>query len=310
MGGVRRIGPEDVVGRLTWRAVADAIEAGHRLPRARLGDQLLRRDPDALLSRAAWIDGLGIGVKSVTVMPGNRARGEKTIDGAMLFFDDRTGRLLAVLDSDLVTAWKTAGDSVLGARLLARPDSRRLLILGAGTVAASLVRAYGEIFAGLDEILIWNRTGARAEELARALAAEGYPVRATPDRAEAAAVADIIAAATMSQDPVLEGAWVRPGTHVDLIGAFTPAMREADDQLISAASLFVDCRETTIEHIGELMLPLASGVIRREDVLGDLYNLVAGEAGRRAPEDITVFKNGGGAHLDLMTAGLILERIG
>jgi ornithine cyclodeaminase len=228
----------------------------------------------------------------------------------MLFFDDRTGRLLAVLDSDLVTAWKTAGDSVLGARLLARPDSRRLLILGAGTVAASLVRAYGEIFAGLDEILIWNRTGARAEELARALAAEGYPVRATPDRAEAAAVADIIAAATMSQDPVLEGAWVRPGTHVDLIGAFTPAMREADDQLISAASLFVDCRETTIEHIGELMLPLASGVIRREDVLGDLYNLVAGEAGRRAPEDITVFKNGGGAHLDLMTAGLILERIG
>jgi ornithine cyclodeaminase len=114
----------------------------------------------------------------------------------------------------------------------------------------------------------------------------------------------------MSQDPVLEGAWVRPGTHVDLIGAFTPAMREADDQLISAASLFVDCRETTIEHIGELMLPLASGVIRREDVLGDLYNLVAGEAGRRAPEDITVFKNGGGAHLDLMTAGLILERIG
>ncbi|MEO0999518.1 MAG: hypothetical protein AAFW69_02760 [Pseudomonadota bacterium] len=154
-----------------------------------------------------------------------------------------------------------------------------------------------------------DRTPARAEALAAEPAA--LPVRAAPDLSTALAEADIVATATMSKDPVLPGAALRPGTHVDLIGAFTAEMREADDETLRRGRLFVDARATTVGHIGELIDPMARGVIGEGDVLGDLADLVSGRsAGRVTPEDITVFKNGGGAHLDLMTARVILEAYG
>jgi ornithine cyclodeaminase len=135
-------------------------------------------------------------------------------------------------------------------------------------------------------------------------------VAAVPDLAAAAAEADIIASATMARVPVLRGGWVRPGTHVDLIGAYKRDMREADDALIAGGSLFVDSRETTIEHIGELATPIASGVISPRSVIGDLYDLVQGRAaGRHSDSEITVFKNGGGAHLDLMIAHYIAAKV-
>jgi ornithine cyclodeaminase len=234
------VGPEHVAGRLSWRAVVDALEAGHRLPRARIGDTLLERGDDALLSRSAWIDGLGLGVKSATVMPGNTAKGLPTVQAAMLVFSDETATPEAVLDGVMVTDWKTAGDSLLGARLLARVDSRVLTIVGAGRVAETLARGYAEIFPGLAEIRIANRMPDRAERLVAALEADGLPAIEAPDLADAVASADIVAAATMSRDPVLKGAWVRPGTHVDLVGGFTPEMREADDEMIAKAAIFAD----------------------------------------------------------------------
>lgn len=297
---------EDVAGRLTWTAIADAIEAGHLGPRAELSDQFLHRGDDVMLSRAAWIDGRGIAVKTVSVLPGNAAKGRPTIHGAMLLFDDDTGEVRAVIDSALVTRLKTAGDSVLGARLLARPEATRILIIGAGTVAESLVEAYSEVFPGLTEFRIWNRTPARAEALVAKLSAR-YPVAISGPREEEAPRADIIACCTMSKEPVLFGDWVSPGTHVDLIGAFTADMREADDRLLQEGSLFVDSRETTIGHIGELMIPLASGAIAEKDVQGDFYDLCNGAMGRRNPDDITIFKNGGGAHLDLMVGQALVE---
>ncbi|WP_233352116.1 ornithine cyclodeaminase family protein [Pseudogemmobacter humi] len=305
-----QIGPEDLAGKVSWTAIADAIEAGHRLPRARLGDQFLTRGPDTLLSRAAWIDGLGFGVKSMSRIAANRALGKPSVQGAMTVFDDLTGRPLAFVDGPLVTYWKTAGDSVLGARILARPDSRRLLILGAGVVAESLAHAYRDIFPALADIAIWNRSPAAAAELAARLAGQHIPARPAPDLAAAVAQADIIASATATVEPVLRGDWLRPGTHVDLIGAFTAEMREADDTLLQKARLFVDCRETVLHDIGELKIPLASGAIRESDVLGDLYDLTAGMPGRTGPRDITVFKNGGGAHLDLMTAHHLIRAAG
>ncbi len=292
--------------RLAWAPMVAALAEGHRAARAGIGDVFLHRGPDTLLSRAAWIDGLGVGVKSVTVMPGNPARGRPSVQGAMVVFDDETGAVAAVIESGLVTKWKTAADSVLGATLLARPDARRLLILGAGVVAASLVEAYAALFPGLEGIALWNRTPDRAEALATRLAPT-FPATAIRDLPAAVAAADIVSCATMSRTPVLHGAWVRPGTHVDLIGAFTADMREADDALIAGGRLFVDARATTIHHIGELTIPLAAGVITEADVRGDLYDLCRGAPGREAPGDVTVFKNGGGAHLDLMTARVILR---
>ncbi len=306
------IDAEAVESRLTWTAVADAIAAGHKGPQAEIGDLLLRRGADASLTRAAWIDGVGLALKSVTVFPGN---GELTpprpsIQGVVVLFDDTDGSVKALIEGRLVTRWKTAGDSVLGARVLARPDSRRLLILGSGTVADSLVDAYGEIFPELEEIAIWSRTAANAEKLAAAKqgAKQGgkAKVHAVTDLAAAAGEADIVACATMATAPVLQGAWVRPGTHVDLIGAFRPDMREADDDLLRKAEIFVDSRKTAIHDIGELNDPLERGVISEDDVRGDLHELAAGTTGRSGPEAITLYKNGGGAHLDLMTANAIL----
>ncbi len=309
MATIPVITADDVAGRLTWTQVTDAFGAGHGQGAPRLGDQFLKRGDEVLLSRAAWIDGVGIGVKSVTVMPRNPDHGLPTVGGAMLVFEDRTGQLRAILDSGVVTNWKTAGDSVLGAKLLARPDSRRLLIVGAGVVASNLIPAYRELFPDLADIAVWNRGGPRVDGLVAAARAQGHPVRRAEDLAAEAGRADIIATATVSPEPVLRGDWVGPGTHVDLIGAFTNTMREADDALLRKARLFVDSRETTIDHIGELMIPIASGAITADAVLGDLYDIVPGRAGRQTPEEITVYKNGGGAHLDLMTAGAILRAV-
>ncbi|PCJ74382.1 MAG: ornithine cyclodeaminase [Rhodobacteraceae bacterium] len=261
-----------------------------------ISDQFLHRDGDTLLSRAAWIDGVGVAVKSVTVMPDNAAHGLPSVHGAMVLFEDKTGQVEAVIDSALVTKWKTAGDSVLGARLLARPDSKRLLIVGAGTVAASLIEAYSDVFPNI-EISVWNRTKAKAEGL-------GVPV--VDDLAKAVNAADIISCATMASNPVIKGEWLRAGQHLDLIGAFKADMREADDLAMQLASIFVDSRATTIEHIGELMIPIASAAISVSDVQGDLYDLVRG-GGRSSDAEITLFKNGGGAHLDLMTGQVILK---
>jgi ornithine cyclodeaminase len=292
---------EDVEDRLDWLAMIEALAEGHRRPRASVADLFLRRAEDTMLTRSAWVDGMGAATKSVTLVPANPRRGLPTVHGALLLFDDTTGAVEAIIDSALVTRWKTAADSLLGARLLARADARRLLILGAGAVAASLVEAYRAGFPGI-AVAIWNRSPDAARRLADAAGAE-----AVEDLPAAVAAADIVATATMAHDPILHGAWLRPGQHLDLIGAYRADMREADDDCLRRARIFVDSRDTTLDHIGELKDPLARGVISRDRILGDLHDLVAARVGRRAPDEITLFKNGGGAHLDLMTGRTILD---
>jgi len=289
---------------MTWTGLADALIAGHRRKRAILGDLLLVNEPCSLLSRASWIDGMAIGLKSVSVFPKNPDRDPPmpSTQGVMVLFDPDHGAPSAILDGSLVTRWKTAGDSVLGAKLLARPGSKSLLLVGAGTMARVLVGAYREIFPGLEEIRIWNRRGERAEALAADMRAEGHPCEATADLAGAAANADIVTTATMSTEPVLKGAWIGPGTHVDMIGAFRPDMREGDDELVAKARIFVDARETAMHDIGELGIPLKQGLIAESNVVGDFYDLCNGAPGRGGDDEITLFKNGGGAHLDVMTA--------
>ncbi|CUH40586.1 ornithine cyclodeaminase [Jannaschia seosinensis] len=295
------IGPE-AEAKLDWMALTRALAAGHDLPRAEVDDTFLYRGDDTILSRAAWIDGLGALVKTATIFPGNRARGMPTIGGAVSLFSDTDGTLAAMLDFALVTKWKTAGDSLLAATRLARPDSRRVLIVGSGSVAASLHQAYFAAFPDAS-FAVWSRT----EDSARAFA-ETHGIDQAPDLAAAVPEADIVTCATMATAPVLRGEWLRPGQHVDLIGAYRPDMREADDEALRRARLFVDARATTLDHIGELKIPLADGIIARDDVVADYYD---GAAMRRgSDEEITMFKNGGGAHLDLMTARYILDAAG
>ncbi|PHQ68902.1 MAG: ornithine cyclodeaminase [Sneathiella sp.] len=299
----------DVDPKLNWTMMADALEAGHKLAKADFGDLLLTKADQGFLNRGAWITELGLILKSATIFPENSKQTPPlpSVHSGVLLFDGDNGTLKAMLDGQLVTKWKTAGDSVLGARLLANPEPDRLLIVGAGTVARSLVEAYREIFPSLQKIEIWNRTAAKAELLAEELMSKGFPVTSVGDLEGSAKVADIISVATMSNTPILKGAWIQSGTHVDLIGAYRPDMREADDDLMRKAELFVDSRETTIEEIGELIIPIANGAITAGDVRGDLYDLCNGAAGRSSPGAITVYKNGGDAHLDLMTGAVIYD---
>lgn len=297
---------DDVEHKLSWREVADAIFAGHKQERARLGDLALERGTQSMLNRAAWIDGLGLALKSVTIYPNNAERSPPlpTIDSVVVLFDDETGAIKALIDGQLVTKWKTAGDSVLGARLLARPDARNLLVVGSGIVASSLIDAYREVFPDLDQISVWSRNADNARILA-----DAQNCTSVVDLAEAVASAHIITSATMARSPVILGEWVQPGTHVDLIGAFRSDMREADNELMRNGKIFVDSRETTIHDIGELSIPISEGVISESNVLADYYDFAQGTAkGRMNADDITIFKNGGGAHLDLMVAKLIYDK--
>jgi ornithine cyclodeaminase len=286
------IGPE-AEAHLTWAGLTAAIAAGHRLPRAQIRDVLLHRGDDALLSRIAWIDGLGQLVKTGSVFPGNAPR-LPTINGAVTLFDDKTGQLAAVLDFHLVTKWKTAGDSLLAASRLARKDARRILLVGAGTVARSMVAAYGSAFPGAS-FTVWSRSRDTAARM-------GLPV--ADDLEAAVRAADIICTATMASTPIVRGDWLQPGQHLDLIGAYAPGMREVDDTAMARARVFVDARATTVHHIGELMEPLKSGAITEDDIIADFYDDPALFA-RRSDDEITIAKNGGGAHLDLMTADYI-----
>lgn len=293
--------PFEAESLLDWGALTDALVAGHALPKAQMDDTFLYRDPDTLLSRAAWINGLGMAVKTATVFPGNPAQDRAMVNGAVCLYGDADGMLEALVDFHLVTKWKTAGDSLLAAKRLARPDSRTILIVGAGTVGHSLYQAYSSAFPNA-RFLIWNRSAAGATRMAAS-----FPdVTVATDLPDAVAQADIVTVATMSTTPILRGEWLRPGQHIDLIGAFRPDMREADDAALKRARIFVDSFGSTLDHIGELKTPLATGVIARSDVLADFYDLGSGGFARQTDEEITLFKNGGGAHLDLMTSRYIL----
>ncbi len=289
-----QIVPKEAESLLSWAGLLDAFEAGHRLPKPDIKDLFVYRGQDTILDRATWIDGLGALVKAATVVPGNAARGLPSIHGVVTLFDDITGELTHLVDFHLVTKWKTAGDSLLSARRLARKDARKILLVGAGAVARSMVDAYSSIIPDA-KFTVWNRSRAGAEAM-------GLPV--ADDLETAVKAADVICSATMATEPLIKGDWLQPGQHIDLIGAYRPDMREMDDTAMSRARIFVDSRDTTIHHIGELMKPIASGAITEASIIADFYDDPARYA-RRSDDEITIAKNGGGAHLDLMTASYI-----
>lgn len=294
---------KDAEPLLDWLALTEELQAGHTLPKADISDQIVRRAADTLLNRSAWIDGLGLGVKCATIFPENDQHGLPSINGSMSLFNDTTGLLDAMVDIHLVTKWKTAGDSLLAARLLARPETKNILIVGAGTVANTLLEAYSALFPDA-RFAIWNRSHEKAQKLAEEQAGH-YEIHAVEDLEQAVKAADLVSSATMATAPIIKGAWLQPGQHIDLIGAYRPDMREADDEAMQRARIFVDSRDTTIPHIGELIEPIASGAIRADDIVADYYDIASNIYKRTSNDEITLFKNGGGAHLDLITAKYI-----
>jgi len=306
---MRLITHDEAMALYDYGPLIDFMEEAHRRPPALQGEMWLQsHDGDGLLARTGFVPGDGLGIKLAAVFPGNVAI--PTIHTVYVLFDPDNGREQAVIASNALTWFKTACDSGLAARHLAREDANHLVMVGAGSMAPHCIKAHLAARPSLDRVTIWNRSPKRALLLADLLRAEtGIDMSVAHDLGAAVESADIVCCATMATAPLIEGAWLRPGTHVDAIGAFTPDMREVDDEVLRRSRIFVDSRPSTIPHIGELMIPLASGVIGVDDVLADHYELATGAVeGRTGPEDITFFKNGGGGHLDLMAAQFLLSR--
>jgi ornithine cyclodeaminase len=301
---------EQVHALLDWPSLIAAMRKAHREGgRAEIGDLLLG-GADALFVRASIFAGVGIGLKAVTVFPRNPGREvpKPTVQGAFLLFDQDDGSVLAVIDGAAITPWKTAADSALGASILAKADAKIMAMTGAGAMARPLIEAHLAVRPSIEKIRLWNRTRTNAERLASQIQGSGRAIEVMDRLGAAIEGADIISTATMSNEPLIRGAWLKPGAHLDLVGAYRTDMREADDEALLRGRVFVDARETAIEHIGELGIPMKNGVIDASAVEGDLYDLCRGLCRPREPDDITIFKNGGGAHLDLMTANEIYGR--
>ncbi len=310
MAGLRDIAifdADDVARLAPHLDLVDAMEAAHREPPAEVA-RILYGPPgasDNFMALPAWQPGSAIGVKLATIFPANTAVGLPSVQAVVLLFDGEHGTPLALVDGTELTYRKTAADSALGSRLLSRPDARTLLMVGAGGLAPHLIAAHRAVRPSIDRVLVWNRTSERAD----ALVAAGIADERVDDLDTAIAVADVICTATMTKDPLVRGELLRPGVHIDCVGAFLPDHREVDDDVVRRARMFVDARLATMHEGGDLVIPLAAGVITEDDVLADLYELCRGvHPGRTDPDEITMFENGGGGHLDLMVAQHIWRR--
>ncbi len=300
---------EEVHAALDYRrlaeALAQAFAAGAQVP-VRHAHAL--DGSGTLLLMPAWSDA-ALGVKLVTVMPGNAARGVGTVQAIYVLLDRSTGEPLALLDGEALTLRRTAAASALAARYLAREDAHNLLLVGAGRLAPYLACAHYALRPALRRVFVWGRDLTRAQSTAQWLRDLGLPAQAVEDLEAAAREAHIISCATTAGSPVVHGAWLEPGTHLDLVGGFTPAMREVDDAAVARSRIVVDTYAGALAEAGDLLGPLASGAVSREAIVAELAELVRGEKqGRSRPDQITLFKSVGTALEDLCAASLVVSR--
>jgi ornithine cyclodeaminase len=310
---MRFVSGDEIRRVLTFPILIGAMEASHRRPRVEIRDVLMGREQALYFVRSAADHGRAFGSKLISSFPGNltaSASGLPAVQAVYVLFDGTDGHPRALLDGTEITYWKTAADSALGAKLLAAADPHTLVMVGAGAMAPWLVRAHRSVRPSIRRVLVWNRTTERARALTDQLCGEGVAAEVVSDLGTAVRQAQIITVATRARTPLIEGGWLRPGAHLDLVGGYSPETREADDEAARCARIFVDRRESALDGVGDILQPIASGAIRKEDVIGDFYDLVGGQVpGRRSADDITLFKNAGGGHLDLMTAEAIMSEL-
>ena len=289
----------EVHAALPWAALARTLEtafrAGAEVP---LRHAHALSNTDTLLLMPAW-NARVVVVKLVTVMPASAT----TVQASVLVLARAGGTPLALLDGEALTLRRTAATSALAAQRLARPDAQSLLIVGTGRLAPWMARAHAALRPALRQIAVWGRRTDAAQALALELCREGLPAHAATDLESATRAADIISCATTSREALLRGAWLAPGTHLDLVGAFRPDMREVDDAAVQQARVIVDTYAGALTEAGDLTQPIERGVITRAHVLAELAELLRGERdGRLASSDITLFKSVGTALADLAAA--------
>jgi alanine dehydrogenase len=314
---VRIVSADDLAGLLTYtgliQALADAFRAEISVP-VRHHHTVPQPGADAtLLLMPAWSDATAgaqggehfVGCKIVTVFPDNAKAGRPSVYGQYLLLSGDTGEPLAMIDGRVLTAWRTACASALAASYLAREDASHLVMIGAGALAPHLVRAHASVRA-IKHVTLWNRTRAKAVALGFQLAEGGLTVDVTDRLEEAVRKADIVSCATLAGEPLVQGRWLKEGAHVDLVGGFTPRMREADDEAIRRARVFVDTRAGALKEAGDIVDPIKRGVLKEADVQADLFGLCRGtEKGRQSATEITLFKSVGTAIEDLGAAMLV-----
>jgi ornithine cyclodeaminase len=300
---------------LTYPALIDAVEAAfcadvtvpvrhhHTIP--------VPGGTDAtLLLMPAWTSGRHIGVKMVNVFPDNGARSLPSVMGVYLLFSGETGAPLALMDGPMLTVRRTAAASALASRYLSRPDSAVLALFSTGALSSHLVEAHAAV-RPLKKIIVVGRSLDKAEATIAGLPKlPGVTFEASSDREAAAKAADIVSCATLSTEPIVLGDWLKPGTHLDLVGGFTPEMREADDSAIRRSSVYCDTLAGATKEAGDLVKPLASGVLDKAAIKGDLFDLARKKiAGRTSPGEITLFKSVGTALEDLAAAELAVQSL-
>ncbi len=312
---MRFVGAAEIDSLLDYPALVEALARAFRagvVAPVRHHHTIERQGETAtLLLMPAWSAASGgfIGVKVASVFPLNATRARPSVMGTYLLLAGDSGEPLVGFDGMALTLWRTAAASALAAGHLVRPDASRMAMIGAGALAPRLIAAHAAV-RPITHVTIWNRTPETAERLAAALDRPGLTVTATRDRERAVAEADLVSVATMSRTPLVEGAWLKPGAHLDLVGAYTPAMREADDAAISRARLYVDTRGGALKEAGDIVQPIAAGLIGEADIAGDLFDLCRGTVpGRRSDGEISLFKSVGSAIEDLAAAVLVWRRL-
>jgi alanine dehydrogenase len=305
---------EAVAARLERLPLIDALERAFRcecqVPNRQhysVGDADHRTD--TLLLMPAWQTGVSIGVKIVTVFPSNATRALPAVHASYTLFDAVTGVPRAVLDGTELTRRRTAAASALAARYLAAPESKRLLMVGTGGLAPHIIESHA-VVRPIRSVRIWGRRVERARAIADSLAGKAYDIEVVDDLEAAVRWADIISCATLATIPLVQGAWLHGGQHLDLIGSFTPQMREADDAALARAIIYVDTRAGALSDSGELVQGLATGLLKAADIRGELFDLVRGSAIKRTTsKEITLFKSVGTAIEDLAAAELALAGV-
>ena len=313
---MRVVTAEDIDRALTYPALIEALRDAFRadietpLRHTHMIPQPSGAEAKLLLMPAWTRSGERlVGCKLVSVYPDNAKVDKPSVYGSYLLMAGDTGEPLAVMDGTTLTAWRTACASALAASYLAREDAAHLVMVGAGALAPHLIRAHASV-RPVNKVTLWNRTRKRAVQTAFGLSVGGLDVEVTDDLEAAVREADIVSCATLSATPLVRGKWLKKGAHLDLVGAYTPKMRESDDDAVKRSRVYVDTRAGAPKEGGDIAQPLKSGVLKKDGIRGDLFQLCQGKArGRTSAAQITLFKSVGTAIEDLAAATLVWRAV-